>query len=706
MRIISLADQAKQLVHNGVSSLGAWFGPSDAPNAVAPQDTAGRQFDYESNYNLITQPRRGEAISFKHLRAFADQYDLLRLVIETRKDQMAKLPWSIRIRDNISTPQDESVIHDQRCEELTRFFEFPDKEHSWDAWLRMLLEDLLVIDAPTAYIRKTRGGGVYSIDPIDGATITRVLDAYGRTPVPPETAYQQVLKGVPAVSYTREELIYLPRNPRTHKVYGYSPVEQIITTVNIALNRQVYQLGYYTEGSTPDLIFKTPKEWTPEQIGKFERYWNSIYSSNPTDRRKTKFVPDGIDPIDTKDKALKDEYDEWLARIVCFAFSISPQAFVKDMNRATAETAQEAALSEGLAPLMQWVKGLMDRLLVQVFGYSDLEFKWDDQKSIKPKEQADIDAIYVNAKILTPDEVRADRFNKSPMTEEQRASLTPSPSLPDQTVKQPEGEETQKVAKAKKRVAPIDRDRELAEQTRQQLTDYFTLFLQDQAQDIGLQVIALKEAQLEKGVSDKVSNILDGLTFGAWTGITAWFSDITQPIALDGVQKALEQLNRDLEAKAFQLANTQAIDFAKHRGAELVGMKYVKGELVPNPSPIFSITESTRDMLRSSVTDALEKGLSNDDLMATIKKDHAFSAERAEMIARTETAIADIKGNMVAYESLGVEEKQWLTAPGCCDKCGALNGKIVKINAPFVEGKYLADPPLHPHCRCDVLPVI
>jgi hypothetical protein len=45
--------------------------------------------------------------------------------------------------------------------------------------------------------------------------------------------------------------------------------------------------------------------------------------------------------------------------VICFAFSLPPTAFTKQVNRATAETAQEAALEEGLAPLMFWVSPLM-----------------------------------------------------------------------------------------------------------------------------------------------------------------------------------------------------------------------------------------------------------------------------------------------------------------------------------------------------------
>jgi hypothetical protein len=57
---------------------------------------------------------------------------------------------------------------------------------------------------------------------------------------------------------------------------------------------------------------------------------------------------------------LKDEFDEWLARIICYCFSLSPQALIKQMNRATAETAKQTAQEEGLEPLKLWFKDTVD----------------------------------------------------------------------------------------------------------------------------------------------------------------------------------------------------------------------------------------------------------------------------------------------------------------------------------------------------------
>jgi hypothetical protein len=36
-------------------------------------------------------------------------------------------------------------------------------------------------------------------------------------PEPPDPAYQQILKGIPAADFSAEELLYLPRNPRAHR---------------------------------------------------------------------------------------------------------------------------------------------------------------------------------------------------------------------------------------------------------------------------------------------------------------------------------------------------------------------------------------------------------------------------------------------------------------------------------------------------------
>lgn len=386
-----------------------WFGPLNPLEPIAPDEVAGRTFDIPSGYNLNIQPRAYEQVTFGQLRAFADGYDLLRLVIETRKDQMSKMNWNIVPRDPKKRKQGGSFAAE--IQEIERFLLRPDGVNFWGDWLRTVLEDLLVLDAPSIYRRRTYGGQLYALEPIDGATIKRVIDDWGRTPNPPTPAYQQVLKGFPAIDYTTNDLIYRPRNQRTHKVYGFSPVEQIIMTVNIGIRRQVWQLQSFTEGNIPEALIGTPDNWTPDQIRSFQDWFDAMLEGNTGERRRARFVPGEISKgyIATKPSELFGAAEEWLARIVCYAFGISPQPFVAMMNRATAETAQEAAAQEGLAPIMQWVKNLVDTIIIDDFGNFDLEFQWNDEEELDPNVKSQIIDREVAAGLLTLNEGRAEK---------------------------------------------------------------------------------------------------------------------------------------------------------------------------------------------------------------------------------------------------------------------------------------------------------
>lgn len=393
---------------NGSGSGAGWFGPGQPMSPQAPEAVKGRAFDFPQGVNLLTTTRPYEAFSYQTLRAFADGYDLLRLIIETRKDAMERLRWVIQPRDSKEklTPQRRN-----KMKALTAFFLKPDQEHSWNAWLRMLLEDLFVIDAVTLHRRRTRGGKLISLDQLDGATIRRCLDDWGRTPEDPnDTAYQQILKGMPAVDYRKSELFFCPRNIRVHKIYGYSPVEQIMMTVNIGLRRQVFQLNFFTEGNIPAALVGVPDEWTPDQIKTFQEWFDNIYSGNLAEKRKARFVPNAVGKTyhPTQETELFGTADEWLARVTCFAFSISPQPFIKMMNRATAENASREAEANGLAPIQNWVKDLIDSVLSEDLDAADFEFIWKGDDELDPAKRQTITSGYLKDGLLTINEGRSD----------------------------------------------------------------------------------------------------------------------------------------------------------------------------------------------------------------------------------------------------------------------------------------------------------
>jgi HK97 family phage portal protein len=369
---------------------------------VPPEREQVRLWDFPVGYNTTYTPRSYEPIGFDELRALAESHDITRLAIETRKDQIEKLEWTIKSRND----RDPAADAPTRIARVTEFWRVPDGEQPFATWLREALEDVLVLDAPAFEVRRNRGGDIIGLDVVDGSTIKVLVDDTGRRPRPPAPAYEQVIHGRPWRLLSDTDLIYLPRNRRPHKAYGFSPVEQIVMTVNIGLRRQIMQLQHFTEGNVPPGLVSAPDGWNAEQIRQYQEWFDSMLAGNTGGRTRLLWGPSNVKYQAFKEAPYKDDFDEWLARIVCYAFSLPPTAFTPQVNRATAQTAHEAALEEGLAPLMGWVKRFVDSVIQKRMGHSDLEFAWSDMRPADPKDQSVILTSYVKDGIFTVNEAR------------------------------------------------------------------------------------------------------------------------------------------------------------------------------------------------------------------------------------------------------------------------------------------------------------
>lgn len=702
----------------------AFFGPSQPlpPAAQSPEQGAiGRQFDYPFGYNLQYTPRSTELVGYSQLRALADNFDLLRLTLETRKDQIESQGWEIRSKKGERNPSG--------IEEIQALFEYPDGIHSYAEWQRALIEDMLVIDAATIYPRFTNGGKIYSFELVDGALIKPLIDATGRAPIAPEPAYQQIIKGLPAVDYSRDELVYRPRNVRTYKVYGYSPVEQIIFTVNIALRRNLFLMDYYTAGSIPDAFGHVPNEWTPSQIKEFQTYWDSLFENNSGGnsavRRRMRWMA-GDKVTFAKEAILKDEMDEWLARICCYALSVPPTPFIKQMNRATAETQADSAKTEGLVPLKKWWKSIMDLLLSKFCKRPDLEFAWQDEEAIDSFTQAQINQIYLQENVVQINEVRED-LGLEALAEEDLPPKAPPPQFdaagnpiaPKPAMNDPKAlmdetkagkddpkqaqNETEKCANLGELNKAMESRGTMIQ--RQRLTRALKRTFRQQAKDIATKLAT----RLAKAAGD--GDFSDDEWRDIFASIPAIVEDPLQRTSEDAVRSSMAMIPAAVSAGVALrdgFINDYALDYARTRGAEMVGMKWVDGKLVPNSSARWAITEETRTGVRQLVTTAIQDSWTIDKLTQELENAYAFSPARAELIARTETRLAHSLGEIAGWAESGVVSKKiWLTAED--DRVSAdcvANGDqgAIDLDEPFSSGAEA--PPNHPNCRCVISPVV
>lgn len=393
----------------GVAPLGTndYFGPAQPFLPMGPPGARGRVFDYPIAENIRIEPRDDEPLSFWDLIALAENHDVTRLCIETRKDQMESLQFNIRPKGSTGK-KGKDKDQQYRIDKTEDFFKVPDGKHPFETWQREIMEQCLVIDATTIYIDKTRPKNT-RLTVMDGAMIKRLIDENGQSPEHPWPAYQQFVKGMPSWDYTDKEIYYAPRNRRVHKLYGMSVVQQIYLCVNVALRRETSVLQYFTDGNIPDALMGVPETWTAQQIRDAQLAFDSLNSGNYAQRRRMRFIPGGSKYYPTREINLKTEFDEWLARIVCFAFNIPPTPFIKQSSRASASTMQEVAISEGLMPLMRWFTMMMNYMIQadHILAQSDLEFAYVEREESDPAARDKIWDAKIRRGQATVNEARA-----------------------------------------------------------------------------------------------------------------------------------------------------------------------------------------------------------------------------------------------------------------------------------------------------------
>jgi HK97 family phage portal protein len=211
------------------------------------------------------------------------------------------------------------------------------------------------------------------------------------------------------------------------------------------------------------------------------------------------------------------------------------------------------------------------------------------------------------------------------------------------------------------------------------------------------------------GGSAAVEAAIREIADGVWV---SEIRDVADPFIRDALrQGGTAGMGRIGVDVSFDLANPEVQRFVDRASTRLaIGMN-----------------QTTEIRMRSLLGDGLTQGETIPQLSERIRTSTGFEPARAETIARTESARAYVQGQEEAWKQSGVVEgKQWLLAPDACEFCRAaareFSTKTVPLGQPFfARGSTLAGvaggtmrldyddvqgAPLHPNCRCDVVPVV
>lgn len=419
------------------------------PSAAAKASKPGMQSVWlnDTYGNSMGEWReRWSGMSFDMLRGMVDQTPILSAVIMTRQRQIkrfCRVPeggkgpgFQIRCKD---TSQKLGKSEQTSVKLLESFFMNSGwesnprqrarlKRDPFSGLMMKLVRDSLTMDsAPieTEYKRdKTKGmDGMYAVD---GATI-RLANEQGYRGED-EIFALQVVEGNIRAAYSYDDLIYVPRNPRTDVMvggYGMSETELLIRVVTGFLNAFTYNTKYFDSNAIPKGMLHLSGDYDQNDMNAFKRYWNAMVKGinnawtlpvmvSKNAESKASFENFGVDV----DDVMFAKWMTFLTSIICAIYGMAPdeinfESFTAGTSSLSGSDTEEKLIhskDKGLRPLLSHFEDLFSDYVVSDWGdkycfrftgldEEDAATRWDKEKTV-----------------LTANEVRKD-MGRDPVTE-------------------------------------------------------------------------------------------------------------------------------------------------------------------------------------------------------------------------------------------------------------------------------------------------
>ena len=399
-------------------------------NAVKAGEKRGMQSvwidDLQININGDWFERPGQ-FSFEAMRSMVEQTPVLNAVIMTRQRQVSRF---CRAQKGGKGPgfkivsKEEAENVDDNEKQTIKLLESFVTNCGWESrprqrmrlkrdnfsnFMAKLVRDSLTMDSMAIETewKRDKSLGLDGMYAVDGATIR--LCAEEGYQGEDEIFALQVVQGQIRSAYTYDDLIYVPRNPRSDVIaggYGLAETELLIRVVTGFLNAFSYNTKYFDSNAIPKGVLNLYGNYTDEDINAFKRYWNGMVKGVNNAWTLPVMVSKDAESA-AKFENFGNEVSElmfgkwmtFLASIICAIYGIAPdeinfESFTTGTSSLSGSDTEEKltfSKDKGLRPLLSYLEGTMSEYVIGEFS-DKYEFQFtgldeEDDKTIFERQK-------------------------------------------------------------------------------------------------------------------------------------------------------------------------------------------------------------------------------------------------------------------------------------------------------------------------------
>ena len=491
-------------------------------------------------------------------------------------------------------------------------------------------------------------------------------------------------------------------------------------------------------GALSDENFKRAKQMYAEQTaGTSNAFKNLILDNGAT---VTPYMMSNQDLDFLASKAFTR--DEILAM---FKVSTSNLGIVEDVNRANADAQEYGFMKRCVKPRLEQLKDFLNARLVKPIYGSEYEIDFDDVIPEDTEEKLQEAVAGVN-KWLTIDEVR-ERYDLEPLPNGlgkeiySQINLVPLSELSainnadisnaegsnddgtDENEEEPENE-PKSPSDAQETPNNDEKAMERARIGNAKAVKYNALRVKyvRQITKASRVMFDSQKADAEKWIDEHAKDFGNFVFKKGWAEDMVNWSEYKSQFA-QTILAILQEIVKTVGEEAYN----QIVEDGEFNPATKEIEKYLREQANLNS---IEVNDETEKQIKATLKEGINAKESVEQLKARVLAVFGTaSTQRAYRIALTESATAQNYADVAAWKQTGVVvAKEWFTAEDehVCGFCDSMDGKIIGLDEDFFEkGDYVSytsengkdhvmkldyrdigEPPLHPDCRCVLLPVM
>lgn len=549
--------------------------------------------------------------------------------------------------------------------------------------------------------------------------------------------YKDTVDGQEIDAYYYPDQIIHFRTPNPSNPFrGYGAVEAAADTIDTDNLAQETMKKFYLNGAIVNFILTTEGRITQDQLKRLRAELKANYSGT-ANAYKTMILGGGFKPetiqLSNREQEFLKQLEWYRDKImVLFGNTKASLGIVDDVNRATHESAMVSWRKNSIKPEMQALVNTLNEFLVPRYG-NNLVLTFKDPVGEDRTALLEEATVLIQQDIADVNEVREllgldARPNE--VNDSLRAEKEPVPesleNIDLKTILRSRGhyQRLQQYniikAEAKKIAERIVKSRKKKNEPNKEVREH-ALFSNAKVWEYWAKQIRITET-VEANFKNKVSQFIDKVRDEALANL---------PEEVPKTYRKKQLFNKD------ELLVTAELDFtplltsvAIKSGQEALDLIDSDNPYIPDVENLIkgnirrftgSMLSTEQDKMAKIISQGIKNGLSIPQIRASmLEAFDQLNKVQADRVTRTEVLRISNQSAVDAWAQSGVVEgKQWLTAEDdrVDGDCKELNGRIISLSDTYLDkGASIGDftnnyadvdePPLHPNCRCVVLPVL